>query len=216
MDKDFPCNPEGDCWCKEEEWIFPIPKSKEGKCYSPEELNKLKNEYNKTMTYKKHIKEYKDFPIKGINYLDLNPIYQNHNYRDKLVTDCMQKIVDMKPPYFDYIGVVESRGFIIGSILANELEKGIVLLRSKKDRLPGKTHTIKHKLEYGESMVQVQEGSGKVLVFDDVLATGGTAEASIKCLTEAGYNPIGALFLVELDFLNPSLSVSHRSVIHYE
>ena len=166
--------------------------------------------------YKEIIKEYKDFPIEGINYIDLNPIYKDPIVRDMLVSHCMQKIVDMTPPFFDYIGVVESRGFLIGSILAHELNKGIVLLRSKKDRLPGKTYTVKHKLEYGESMVQVQEGSGGVLIFDDILATGGTATGSIECLTKAGYTPIGALFLAELDFLNPSLSVPHRSVIHYE
>ena len=100
----------------------------------------------------------------------------------------------MIPPTFDYIGVVESRGFLIGSILAHLLDKGIVLLRSKKDRLPGKTYTVKHKLEYGESMIQVQEGRGSVLVFDDVLATGGTATGAINCLTKAGYDPVGALF----------------------
>jgi len=166
--------------------------------------------------YKEVIKEYKDFPIEGINYIDLNPIYKDPIVRDMLVSHCIDKIVDMIPPSFDYIGVVESRGFLIGSILAHELNKGIVLLRSKKDRLPGKTYTVKHKLEYGESMVQVQEGSGSVLIFDDILATGGTATGSIECLTKAGYTPIGALFLAELDFLNPSLSVPHRSVIHYE
>ena len=168
------------------------------------------------MNYKEVIKEYQDYPIEGINYLDLNPIYKNSSMRRKLVNDCIAEITDMIPPVFSYIGVVESRGFLLGSILAHELQKGIVLLRSKKDRLPGKTYTVKHKLEYGESMVQVQEGKGKVLVFDDVLATGGTAEASIECLTKAGYIPVGALFLVELDFLNPSLSVPHKSVIHYE
>ena len=166
--------------------------------------------------YKEIIKEYKDFPIEGINYIDLNPIYKDPIVRDMLVSHCMQKIVDMTPPFFDYIGVVESRGFLIGSILAHELNKGIVLLRSKKDRLPGKTYTVKHKLEYGESMVQVQEGSGSVLIFDDILATGGTATGSIECLTKAGYTPIGALFLAELDFLKPSLSVPYESVIHYE
>ena len=166
--------------------------------------------------YKKVIKEYKDFPIEGINYLDLNPIYKDSIVRDMLISDCMDKIVDMIPPTFDYIGVVESRGFLIGSILAHLLNKGIVLLRSKKDRLPGKTYTVKHKLEYGESMVQVQEGRGSVLVFDDVLATGGTATGSIECLTKAGYTTVGALFLVELDFLNPSLSVPHQSIIYYE
>ena len=168
------------------------------------------------MNYKEVIKEYQDYPIEGINYLDLNPIYKNSSMRRKLVNDCIAEITDMIPPVFSYIGVVESRGFLIGSILSHLLDKGIVLLRSKKDRLPGKTYTVKHKLEYGESMVQVQEGKGKVLIFDDVLATGGTATGSIECLTKAGYTPVGALFLIELDFLNPSLSVPHKSVIHYE
>ena len=104
----------------------------------------------------------------------------------------------------------------MGSIIAHELQKGLVLLRSKKDRLPGKTHTVEHKLEYGESIVQAQEGKGKVLIFDDVLTTGGTAKGSIEVLKLAGYNPIGALFLVELDFLKPELSVPYVSVINYE
>ena len=173
--------------------------------------------------YKQYIEEYKDFPIEGINYLDLNPIYSNPGLRDELVKDCYDichstntNLKHMWYTNFDYIGVVESRGFIIGSILADRLEKGVVLLRSKKDRLPGKTYTVTHKLEYGESMVQVQEGKGRVLIFDDVLATGGTAKGSIEVLKKAGYTPIGAMFLVELDFLKPQLSVPHKSIIHYE
>tara|TARA_Y100000310_G_scaffold181232_1_gene181133 strand:- start:65 stop:571 length:507 start_codon:yes stop_codon:yes gene_type:complete len=168
------------------------------------------------MDYKKVIKEYKDYPIDGINYLDVNPIYKDSQIRDMLVSDCMDKIMDMIPPSFDYIGVVESRGFLIGSILAHLLDKGIVLLRSKKNRLPGETKKISHTLEYGESQMEVQTGEGRILVFDDVLATGGTSQGAIDVLTMAGYTPIGALFLVELDFLNPSLSVPYESVIHYE
>ena len=165
--------------------------------------------------YKKYITEHKDFPIEGINYLDMNPIYKDGQLRGKLVEDCVSSIwkllrnlneLDMN---FDYIGVVESRGFLMGSIIAHELQKGLVLLRSK-------TYTIEHKLEYGESIIQVQEGEGKVLIFDDVLATGGTVKGSVDVLKQAGYNPIGALFLVELDFLNAKLDVPHESVIHYE
>ncbi len=176
----------------------------------------------KTVMYKQYIEEHKDFPIEGINYLDLNPIYKDAQLRSRLVEDCIKSTwkllrhIDKLNMHFDYIGVVESRGFLIGSIIAHELNKGLVLLRSKKNRLPGKTHTVEHKLEYGESIVEVQEGEGKVLVFDDVLATGGTAKGSIDVLKKAGYTPIAALFLVELDFLNPKLSVPHESVIHYE
>ena len=164
--------------------------------------------------YKKHIEEYKDFPIKGINYLDLNPLYQDNWTRNILVRDCINVV--KKLPEFEYIGVVESRGYIIGSILANEFNKGLVMLRSKPNRLPGKTSIVKHKLEYGESQMEVQHGTGKVLIVDDVLDSGGTAKGAIEVLSKAGYTPTSALFLVELDFLNAKLDVPHRSVIHYE
>ena len=163
--------------------------------------------------YKKYIEEHKDFPIDGINYLDLNPIYKNGDLLRTITEDCVQLTKDFD---FDYIGLVESRGFILGSIIAHQLGKGVVLLRSKKNRLPGKTHTVAHTLEYGESVVEVQEGEGKVLVFDDVLATGGTAKGSIEVLKKAGYTPTSALFLVELDFLKPQLSIPYKSVVHYE
>ena len=163
--------------------------------------------------YKKHIKEYEDFPIDGINYLDLNPIYKDGQLLRTITEDCINLIDNID---FDYIGLVESRGFILGSIIAHQLGKGVILLRSKKNRLPGKTHTVSHTLEYGESIVEVQEGEGKVLVFDDVLATGGTAKGSIEVLKKAGYTPTSALFLVELDFLKPQLSIPHKSVVHYE
>ena len=163
--------------------------------------------------YKKYIEEHKDFPIEGINYLDLNPVYKYGDLLRTLAEDCVGLTRDFD---FDYIGLVESRGFILGSIIAHQLGKGVVLLRSKRNRLPGKTHTVAHTLEYGESMVQVQEGEGKVLVFDDVLATGGTAKGSIEVLKKAGYTPISFLFLVEIDFLNPKLDISHKSLIHYD
>ena len=165
--------------------------------------------------YKKYIKEYKDFPIDGINYLDINPIYKDSKIRDNLISDCMDKIVDMIPPTFDYIGVVESRGFLIGSILAHLLNKGLILLRSKPGRLPGDTKIIKHTLEYGESQMEVQTGKGNVLIFDDVLATGGTSQAATDVLTMAGYTPIGALFPVELTFLDPKLSIPYQSIVKY-
>tara|TARA_Y100001963_G_scaffold157751_1_gene254880 strand:+ start:1206 stop:1712 length:507 start_codon:yes stop_codon:yes gene_type:complete len=167
------------------------------------------------INYKEIIKSYKDFPIEGIEYLDLNPLYKNVKYRDRLVSDCMDKIVDMIPPTFDYIGVVESRGFLVGSILAHLLNKGLVLLRSKPGRLPGDTEKVSHTLEYGDSQMEVQTGRGSVLIFDDVLATGGTSQAAVDVLTMAGYDPIGALFPVELTFLNPKISVPYRSVVKY-
>ena len=165
------------------------------------------------MIYKKYIKEYQDFPIDGINYLDLNPLYLHSPLRNKLVEDCIEAIKDFE---YDYIGAVESRGYMVGSMLAHELNKGLLLLRSKPNRLPGETSLVKHTLEYGEAQMEVQNGSGRVLIIDDVLATGGTIGGAVEVLTKGGYDPIGALFLVELDFLNAELSIPHRSIIHYE
>ena len=163
--------------------------------------------------FKKRIKEYDDFPIKGVKYLDLNPLYQDSWTRNILVRDCINAV--KKLPEFDYVGVVESRGYIIGSILANEFNKGLVMLRSKPNRLPGETSIVKHKLEYGEAQMEVQNGSGKVLIVDDVIATGGTIGGAIEVLTKGGYDPVSALFLVEITKFNPNLTISFDSIIKY-
>ncbi len=130
---------------------------------------------------KSKIEFYQNFPIEGVEYIDLNPIYRDPKARDIIVDKCIDLIKDID---FDYLALIESRGFLIGSILADKLSKGIILLRSKKDRLPGKIQTVRHKLEYGEAIMQVQEGNGNVLIFDDVLATGGTANGAFKVLNK--------------------------------
>ena len=169
----------------------------------------------KTLTdYLDKIRTYKDFPIKGINYLDLNNVYMDQSSRDNLVADCITQIHPLLES-FDYFGLIEARGFLLGSILADRLEKGIVQLRSNPGRLPGETKIIKHKLEYGEAQMEVQTGKGKVLIFDDVLATGGTSQGAVDLLKEAGYSPVGALFLIEIRSLKPNLSVDYQSVIKW-
>ena len=159
---------------------------------------------------KSKIDFYQNFPIEGVEYIDLNPVYKDPKARDIIVDKCIDLIKDID---FDYLALIESRGFLIGSILADKLSKGIVLLRSKKDRLPGKIQTVRHKLEYGEAIMQVQEGNGNVLIFDDVLATGGTANGAFKVLNKGGYNPVFSLFLVELSQFDVKCDTNHRSAI---
>ena len=159
---------------------------------------------------KNKIESYQDFPIEGVEYIDLNPIYKDPKARDILVEICIENIKNIE---FDYLALIESRGFLIGSIIADKLSKGIILCRSKKDRLPGKIQTVRHKLEYGEAVMQVQEGEGKVLVFDDVLATGGTANGAFKVLNLGGYIPIHSLFLVELSKFDVNCDTSYSSAI---
>ena len=164
--------------------------------------------------YVNKIRTYKNFPIKGINYLDLNGIYLDNSSRDHLVEDCIQKIHPFLES-FDYLGLIEARGFLVGSILADRLNKGIVQLRNKLGRLPDETKKVDHELEYGKAQLEVQTGSGSVLIFDDVLATGGTSQGAVDLLTEAGYSPIAALFLVEIRSLKSKLSVDYESVIKW-
>ena len=171
---------------------------------------------------KKNIKTYDDYPIKGVKYFDLNPLYAVPAHRFLLVEGCIEILSNLNPQTknlwhteYDYIAIVESRGFIIGSILAERFRKGLILLRSKPGRLPGETSLVKHTLEYGDSQMEVQKGEGKVLIFDDVLATGGTASAAKEVLELAGYTPMSALFLVELSYCKPKLDLDHKSVITY-
>ena len=159
---------------------------------------------------KSKIEFYQNFPIEGVEYIDLNPVYKDPKARDIIVDKCIDLIKDID---FDYLALIESRGFLIGSILADKLSKGIILLRSKKDRLPGKIQTVRHKLEYGEAIMQVQEGNGNVLIFDDVLATGGTANGAFKVLNKGGFNPVFSLFLVELSQFDVKCDTNHKSAI---
>tara|TARA_B100000963_G_scaffold297260_1_gene268683 strand:+ start:304 stop:801 length:498 start_codon:yes stop_codon:yes gene_type:complete len=159
---------------------------------------------------KEKIDFYKDFPITGVEYIDLNPVYKDPKARKIIVEKCISLIEKVE---FDYLALIESRGFLIGSIIADKLDKGIILLRSKKDRLPGKIQTVRHKLEYGEAIMQVQEGKGRVMIFDDVLATGGTANGAYNVLNKAGYQPIFSLFLVELSQFKVACDTDHKSAI---
>jgi adenine phosphoribosyltransferase len=171
--------------------------------------------------YKKHIKEYQDFPIDGINYLDLNPIYKMSGLRRDLVVDICDQIndgIDLEIfPEFDYIGVVESRGYLLGSLIAQELNKGIVCLRSKPNRLPGETAVVKHTLEYGDAQMECQMGEGSVMIFDDVYATGGTFFGAAEVLKKAGYTPVSGYFIVELDYIDAGENpYPIGSIIQYE
>jgi len=159
---------------------------------------------------KNKIEFYNDFPIKGVEYIDLNPIYKDPKARNILVEKCLE---DIQKVDFEYLALIESRGFLIGSIIADKLDKGIILCRSKKDRLPGKIQTVRHKLEYGEATMQVQEGKGKVLIFDDVLATGGTANGAFKVLNLGGYTPVYSLFLVELSQFTVTCDTRYSSAL---
>ena len=144
---------------------------------------------------KKYIIEIDDFPKKGIVFKDLNPIYKEPKIWNELMLP-LQKLISTKKP--DYIAGIESRGFISASALAFKLEKGFITIR-KPNKLPGEVIGTNYKLEYGEDRLEIQqniiEKDSKILLFDDLLATGGTAGNLIK---KAGGILIGYAFLIEL------------------
>ena len=151
---------------------------------------------------KKYITEIDDFPKKGIVFKDINPIYKEPKIWNELMIPLQKLISSLKP---DYIAGIESRGFISASALAFKLEVGFVPIR-KPNKLPDKVIGVNYKLEYGEDRLELQQNSiekdSKIIVIDDLLATGGTAGAAGKLIREAGGNLIGYGFLLELTELN--------------
>ena len=147
---------------------------------------------------KKYITEINDYPKKGIVFKDLNPIYKEPKIWSELMLH-LQKLISNKKP--DYIAGIEARGFIAASALAFKLGLGFITIRKPK-KTPGKVIGINYKLEYGEDRLEIQQNiiakDSKILLFDDLLATGGTARAAGNLIKKAGGNLIGYAFLIEL------------------
>ncbi len=147
---------------------------------------------------KKYINEIKDFPKEGIVFKDINPIYKEPRIWNELMIP-LQKLISTTKP--DYLAGIESRGFISASALAFKLDVGFIPIR-KPDKLPGNVVGVNYKLEYGEDRLEIQQNSiekdSKIIIIDDLLATGGTACAAGELIREAGGDLIGYAFLVEL------------------
>ena len=168
---------------------------------------------------KKNINEFNNFPKEGIVFKDLNPIFKNPKIWQELMLPLEKLILTLKP---DYIAGIESRGFIVASALAFKLELGFIPIR-KANKLPGKVIGANYKLEYGENRLEIQRSSiysnNKIIVIDDLLATGGTASAAGSLIRNAGGDLIAYAFLVELtelygrNKLEPNIIV--KSLIKY-
>ena len=147
---------------------------------------------------KKYINEIKDFPKEGIVFKDINPIYKEPRIWNELMIP-LQKLISIIKP--DYIAGIESRGFISASALAFKLDVGFIPIR-KPNKLPGNVVGVNYKLEYGEDRLEIQQNSieknSKIIIVDDLLATGGTACAAGELIRKAGGDLIGYAFLVEL------------------
>lgn len=150
----------------------------------------------------KAIRDVPDFPKPGILFKDITPIFQNPELCKEITIDYASKLSHLN---IDVVVGIESRGFLFGLLLAQELNKPFVLIR-KKGKLPYKTVSEKYDLEYGTAEIEMHidaiKPNQRVLIHDDLLATGGTAEATAKLILKQSGVVEGFTFLVELNFLN--------------
>ena len=148
---------------------------------------------------KELVRDVPDFPIPGVMFRDITPILSNAEY---LAQTLDQMSAKLGPEPFDIFVGIESRGFILGSALAARTGKGFVPLR-KAGKLPPPVEKVSYKLEYGEATLEVASGcKGRVVIVDDVLATGGTLQAAITLCEKAGFEVVDVLVLIDLKFLN--------------
>ena len=154
------------------------------------------------MNLKKIISEYPNFPKKGILFRDFSPILNDPAAMSFVVEEFSKQF---HPVDVDVFVGIESRGFITASILAQKYNKGMVMLR-KAGKLPGKTVKISYTIEYGKAVLEIQKNvlkkDERVIICDDLLATGGTANAAAKLVEKMGAEITGFAFIIELTGLN--------------
>jgi adenine phosphoribosyltransferase len=151
---------------------------------------------------KRYIRDLPDYPAKGVIFRDLTPLFKDEKaFRwavDRLASYYRRKKVDL-------VAAVEARGFVVGSPLALELGVGFVPLR-KPGKLPWKKKRVTYRLEYAEESIEIHEDAvregQRVLLVDDLLATGGTASAAAKLIEQLGGKVVGMAFIVELAYLD--------------
>jgi adenine phosphoribosyltransferase len=168
---------------------------------------------------KKLIREIPDYPKPGILFYDITTLLKDKHGFHALV-DALCK--HYENAHVDLVAGIEARGFILGPALAYSMGAGFVPIRKPK-KLPGKTSAVSYELEYGSDSLEIHEDAivrgQKVLICDDLLATGGTAAATVKLIRQLGGEVSGASFAIELSFLNgrsklPGLDVF--SLIQYD
>ena len=170
------------------------------------------------MQIKEHIRQVPDFPRPGILFYDISTLLA-HGPAWKETVNHLDRWLE--PLQADLLVGIESRGFLVSAPLAYLSGRGFAMVR-KRGKLPGKVIPFNYDLEYGTDTVEIQADAIKkgqrVVVLDDLLATGGTLQAAITLLRKVGANVVGAACIIELAFLTgrEKLDVPFRSMVSYE
>jgi len=164
---------------------------------------------------RRHIRVVPDFPKPGIRFYDISTLLAHAGAWRTAVTAMAREVEPFVP---DTLVAIESRGFIFAAPIAVQLGLGMVMVR-KRGKLPGNVHSHAYELEYGNDVVEVAADlivpGQKVVIVDDLMATGGTCRASVELLQQIGVETLGCVFLMELEGLGGAerLSVPCRSVL---
>ena len=167
---------------------------------------------------KSKIREITDWPIKGVSFKDITPLLQDKEGLCSAIDGLAKPYLKNKP---DIVVGIDARGFLLSSAVAYKLKRGLAIIR-KKGKLPYKKVWKKYILEYTANILEMHKDAikpgEKVLIVDDVLATGGTIKATIDLVEKLGGKVIGIAFLIELDFLKGRKRIKGypaHSLIHY-
>jgi adenine phosphoribosyltransferase len=148
--------------------------------------------------FKKAIADVPDFPRPGILFRDISPLLRDHFEATVQALDAL--LTDAEWSGIDALAGIESRGFILGAALAQRRGKGFVLVR-KQGKLPPPVVDVTYELEYGSGVLEMQRGQGRLMLIDDVLATGGTMTAAANLCERAGYALQVLVTLIDLNLV---------------
>jgi len=168
------------------------------------------------MDLEKHIRDVVDFPKKGIVFKDITPLLKN----PEAFEICATKLAGLVEIKIDKVVGVEARGFFFGGLIAQKLKAGFVPVR-KKGKLPHDVIEVSYELEYGADVLQIHKDAivpgEKILIHDDILATGGTAKAVCELVEQLGGEIVQCNFIAVLDFLKGAEKLKYpvRSVFNY-
>jgi adenine phosphoribosyltransferase len=147
------------------------------------------------------IANYPDFPKQGILFRDINPVFKRNDALNYIADEFYRIYSKSK---VDMVAGIESRGFIIATALALRFGSGILMIR-KAGKLPGRTLKKSYDIEYGTAIMEIQQNAidkgNNIIIADDLIATGGTAEAAAQLIKELGGNVVGFAFIIELSDL---------------